>query len=65
VLQEWQMPIPRHRSRFIIGIGRRSRFCTFNGDPESLNELVSNPERIYVMAPGEPFTLHPLKDSAR
>jgi len=40
-------------------------FAPFNGDPESLNELVNNPERIYVLAPGEPFTLHPLKDSTR
>jgi L-ascorbate metabolism protein UlaG (beta-lactamase superfamily) len=36
-------------------------FAPFNGDPESLYDLVKNPERIHVLAPGEPFTLgtHP------
>lgn len=29
----------------------------FNGNPEVLKGLVTNPERIYVLAPGEPFTL--------
>lgn len=30
----------------------------FNGDPEELKERVVNPERIYVLAPGEPFILN-------
>ena len=29
----------------------------FNGDPEVLKKLVVNPERIHVLAPGEPFQL--------
>lgn len=29
----------------------------FNPDPKSLNGLISNPERIHVLAPGEPFIL--------
>lgn len=29
----------------------------FNGDPESLKDKVIHPERIRVLAPGEPFTL--------
>jgi L-ascorbate metabolism protein UlaG (beta-lactamase superfamily) len=32
-------------------------FAPFNGDPDSLPELVDNPERIRVLAPGEPFEL--------
>jgi len=32
-------------------------FIPFNGDPERLKKLVVNPERIKVLAPGEPFTL--------
>lgn len=32
-------------------------FVEFNGDPEVLKGLVKNPERIYVLAPGEPFVL--------
>ena len=32
-------------------------FLPFNGDPEHLKKLVVNPKRIYVLAPGEPFTL--------
>jgi L-ascorbate metabolism protein UlaG (beta-lactamase superfamily) len=35
-------------------------FAPFNGDPESLYGLVKNPERIHVLAPGEPFTLNRL-----
>jgi L-ascorbate metabolism protein UlaG (beta-lactamase superfamily) len=38
-------------------------FAPFNGDPESLYDLVKNPERIYVLAPGEPFTLNRLKEA--
>lgn len=36
-------------------------FAPFNGDPETLFELVINPERIYILAPGEPFLLKKLK----
>lgn len=36
-------------------------FTPFNGDPERLKKLVVNPERIYVLAPGEPFTLKRIK----
>ena len=36
-------------------------FTPFNGDPEELSKLVNNPGRIYVLAPGEPFTLQHLK----
>jgi L-ascorbate metabolism protein UlaG (beta-lactamase superfamily) len=32
-------------------------FPPFNGDPEELRKLVDNPERIVLLAPGEPFTL--------
>ncbi len=32
-------------------------FAPFNGDPRALYGLVTNPHRIYVLAPGEPFTL--------
>ncbi|MDI9312799.1 MAG: MBL fold metallo-hydrolase [Limnohabitans sp.] len=36
-------------------------FPPFNGDPEKLKKLVANPERIVVLAPGEPYTLKKLK----
>ncbi len=32
-------------------------FPPFNGDPETLPPLVTNPERIRVLAPGEPYVL--------
>lgn len=32
-------------------------FSPFNADPAVLYDLVSNPERIHVLAPGEPFVL--------
>jgi hypothetical protein len=35
-------------------------FPPFNGDPDSLPGRVENPERICVLAPGEPFELHRL-----
>jgi L-ascorbate metabolism protein UlaG (beta-lactamase superfamily) len=35
-------------------------FSPFNGDPASLYPVVDNPSRIRVLAPGEPFALHPL-----
>ena len=36
-------------------------FIPFNGDPERLKKLVVNPERIKVLAPGQPFILKKLK----
>ncbi len=36
-------------------------FSHFNGDPDQLKGKVINPERIYILAPGESFTLHRLK----
>jgi L-ascorbate metabolism protein UlaG (beta-lactamase superfamily) len=36
-------------------------FLPFNGDPTRLAKLVVNPQRIKVLAPGEPFILKPLK----
>lgn len=35
-------------------------FTPFNGDPDSLRDRVANPERIHVLAPGEPFRLERL-----
>jgi hypothetical protein len=35
-------------------------FPPFNADPASLPDRVVNPDRIIQLAPGEPFTLHPL-----
>lgn len=35
-------------------------FPPFNADPASLTDRVVNPDRIVVLAPGEPFTLHRL-----
>jgi hypothetical protein len=32
-------------------------FSPFNGDPKKLYDVVVNPERIKVLAPGEPFVL--------
>jgi hypothetical protein len=37
-------------------------FTPFNGDPKQLTGLIINPNRIYVLAPGEPFTLKRLKN---
>jgi hypothetical protein len=34
-----------------------SDFAPFNGDPASFPELVENPDRIRLLAPGEPFEL--------
>lgn len=36
-------------------------FAPFNGDPKKLYGVVTNPERIRVLAPGEPFVLKPFK----
>ncbi len=30
----------------------------FNADPEQLNGRIKNPERIHILAPGEPYILH-------
>lgn len=35
-------------------------FPPFNADPATLVDRVTNPDRIHVLAPGEPFTLHRL-----
>ncbi|MET0695404.1 MAG: MBL fold metallo-hydrolase [Propionibacteriaceae bacterium] len=35
-------------------------FPPFNADPASLRNRVSNPDRIILLAPGEPYPLHPL-----
>lgn len=37
----------------------------FNADPNDLYGLVDNPERIYVLAPGEAFTLNRLNKTAK
>jgi len=36
-------------------------FAPFNGDPKHLTDRVINPERIIVLAPGQPYTLLRLK----
>lgn len=36
-------------------------FAPFNGDPERLKKAIINPERIHVLAPGEPYVLKRLK----
>jgi L-ascorbate metabolism protein UlaG (beta-lactamase superfamily) len=38
-------------------------FAPFNGDPKHLIKRVRNPERIQVLAPGQPFRLRHLKRS--
>ena len=35
-------------------------FPPFNADPATLPDRVINPNRIILLAPGEPYTLHPL-----
>jgi len=40
-------------------------FTPFNGDPAKLAPLIVNPERIRVLAPGEPYVLTALKRSQR
>jgi L-ascorbate metabolism protein UlaG (beta-lactamase superfamily) len=40
-------------------------FAPFNGDPEKLKKHVINPERIRVLAPGEPFVLKKLKQTTK
>lgn len=36
-------------------------FAPFNANPDDLYGKVVNPERIIILAPGEPYILHPLK----
>jgi L-ascorbate metabolism protein UlaG (beta-lactamase superfamily) len=36
-------------------------FTPFNGDPKTLYDKVVNPQRIIVLAPGQPYTLKKLK----
>jgi L-ascorbate metabolism protein UlaG (beta-lactamase superfamily) len=36
-------------------------FAPFNGDPAVLRARVTNPDRIVLLAPGETYTLRPLK----
>jgi L-ascorbate metabolism protein UlaG (beta-lactamase superfamily) len=36
-------------------------FTPFNADPSKLKKLVTNPERIKVLAPGEPFVLEAIR----
>lgn len=36
-------------------------FAPFNADPESLPGVVVNPDRIRILAPGEPFTLRRIR----
>lgn len=38
-------------------------FTPFNADPEELKKLVVNPERVVILAPGEAYSLQPLKKS--
>ena len=40
-------------------------FTPFNGDPEKLKKLVINPERLVVLAPGEPYTIKRLKNAIK
>ena len=40
-------------------------FPPFNGDPEKLKKHVINPERIHVLAPGQPYTITKLKKSSK
>lgn len=36
-------------------------FSPFNGDPQKLLKAVTNPNRVHILAPGEPFTLKKFK----
>jgi len=40
-------------------------FAPFNGDPEKLKKAIINPERIHVLAPGQPNNLTKLKGSSK
>lgn len=40
-------------------------FPPFNGDPEKLKKYVVNPNRIHILAPGQPYTLSKLKKAVR
>ena len=40
-------------------------FTPFNGDPEKLKKSVINPERIHVLAPGEPYVIRKLNQKSK
>lgn len=40
-------------------------FAPFNGDPERLKKSIINPDRIHVLAPGQPYQLTKLKRSIK
>lgn len=40
-------------------------FAPFNGDPEKLKKAIINPERIQILAPGQPYILTKLKRSLK
>jgi L-ascorbate metabolism protein UlaG (beta-lactamase superfamily) len=40
-------------------------FAPFNGDPEKLKKHVTNPERIHVLAPGQPYILKKLSQTKK
>jgi L-ascorbate metabolism protein UlaG (beta-lactamase superfamily) len=37
-------------------------FAPFNGDPEKLKKRIKNPNRVVILAPGQPYRLKPLKN---
>jgi L-ascorbate metabolism protein UlaG (beta-lactamase superfamily) len=40
-------------------------FAPFNGDPERLKKAIVNPERIVLLAPGQPYVLKKLKQASK
>jgi L-ascorbate metabolism protein UlaG (beta-lactamase superfamily) len=40
-------------------------FAPFNGDPERLKKAIMNPQRIVLLAPGQPYVLSKLKLSSK
>jgi L-ascorbate metabolism protein UlaG (beta-lactamase superfamily) len=40
-------------------------FAPFNGDPERLRKAIVNPERIVLLAPGQPYILSKLKSLSK
>ena len=58
-------PTPTHDTPLLLhhwGCVDAPDFPPFNADPDSLPDRVDNPERIQVLAPGEPFVLRRLQD---
>jgi hypothetical protein len=47
-----------------LGLSGGPGLPPFNGDPEVLYDLVSNPERIRILAPGQPYELTRLAGAA-